>query len=472
MLPPRLARPPRRPPPERRGPVVLRPAPRRRARSIGPPPCSGDPAAPGRPRRGRASAANTTSPASAPSPTTRRRVPLRDYEAFWSRYWRDAFPHLHGVTWPGRGPLLRPVVRHDQRRDEVPPRSRDRCWRPTSKAALTSAGLFLAAHPGTPLFTGRLFFLGGSTDLVDLRPVRTTARCVGGDLSGITPVEASPLMRPFTFPPPGLALLRDWEQKMTLLARARRRPADHHALAACRRGCWCCSTGSAGSPGKERIADVWPALRLVIHGGTKFDPYRDLFRRAARQRRRPLRRGLPRLGGVHRRRGPAPRPAAAARPTTTSSSSSSRWTNSTQRRPARHTVADVGSGVQVRRGADDLRRAVELRPGRHGLLRAARPAAVAIHRADEILPVGLRRTPHQRGGRARRRRGRPGDRLPPSSISTSGRSSPRRRRDRAGTATSSSSPAPSPDLGRVRRRASTPRCAGSTRTTRPTARAT
>src|SRR5262249_1539986 len=26
-------------------------------------------------------------------------------------------------------------------------------------------------------------------------------------------------------------------------------------------------------------ADVWPTLRLVIHGGTKFDPYRGLFRR-------------------------------------------------------------------------------------------------------------------------------------------------------------------------------------------------
>jgi hypothetical protein len=30
--------------------------------------------------------------------------------------------------------------------------------------------------------------------------------------------------------------------------------------------------------GRERIADIWPQLRLVIHGGTKFDPYRDLFR--------------------------------------------------------------------------------------------------------------------------------------------------------------------------------------------------
>ena len=29
--------------------------------------------------------------------------------------------------------------------------------------------------------------------------------------------------------------------------------------------------------GRERIADIWPDLRLVIHGGTKFEPYRALF---------------------------------------------------------------------------------------------------------------------------------------------------------------------------------------------------
>jgi hypothetical protein len=31
--------------------------------------------------------------------------------------------------------------------------------------------------------------------------------------------------------------------------------------------------------GKQTIAEIWPQLRLIIHGGTKFDPYRDLFRR-------------------------------------------------------------------------------------------------------------------------------------------------------------------------------------------------
>jgi hypothetical protein len=30
--------------------------------------------------------------------------------------------------------------------------------------------------------------------------------------------------------------------------------------------------------GKSTIAEIWPTLRLVIHGGTRFDAYRDIFR--------------------------------------------------------------------------------------------------------------------------------------------------------------------------------------------------
>jgi hypothetical protein len=30
--------------------------------------------------------------------------------------------------------------------------------------------------------------------------------------------------------------------------------------------------------GKRTVADVWPSLEVVVHGGVKFDPYRDAFR--------------------------------------------------------------------------------------------------------------------------------------------------------------------------------------------------
>jgi hypothetical protein len=209
-----------------------------------------------------------------------RRVPLRSYEEFWSDYWSAPFPYLADVSWPGpiryfalssgtsSGatkyiPLSPPMLASNQ------------------KAALTTLSLFLAAHPGTSLFTGRLFFLGGSTDLRDLSadsdhpPLYPV---LGGDLSGITVREASALLRPFTFPPEKLALLNDWDEKLRLLAEE----AVNLPI-----------TMLSGVPswllvlfdrlrqltGHEHIADVWPGLRLVLHGGTRFDSYRDLFRR-------------------------------------------------------------------------------------------------------------------------------------------------------------------------------------------------
>jgi hypothetical protein len=212
------------------------------------------------------------------------RVPLRDYEAFWSGYWQARFPFLQGVSWPDPIPYFALSSGTTTGTTKYLPLS----WQllgSNTKAALTTLAWFLAAHPGTPLFTGRLFFLGGSTDLQDLGVQACQRhggrgrrqRVLGGDLSGITSLEGSPLLRPYSFPPVELALIKDWEEKMNVFARQ----AAHLPI-----------TMLSGIPawllvlfdklrqvtGKERIIDVWPQLRLVIHGGTKFDPYRDLFR--------------------------------------------------------------------------------------------------------------------------------------------------------------------------------------------------
>jgi hypothetical protein len=34
------------------------------------------------------------------------RVPLRRYEDFWQEWWKDAFPILTDVTWPGTTPYF------------------------------------------------------------------------------------------------------------------------------------------------------------------------------------------------------------------------------------------------------------------------------------------------------------------------------------------------------------------------------
>ena len=207
-----------------------------------------------------------------------RRVPLRTYEDFWADYWHGPFPHLVDVTWPGSIPYFALSSGTTSGATKYVPLTRA-MLASNQKAALTTLSLFLAAHPGTPLFTGRLFFLGGSTDLRDLATDRgkpPSSAVLAGDLSGIAVRTASPWLRPFTFPPEKLALEKDWDVKMwQLVERGARLPI----------------TMLSGVPswllvlfdrlqqitGRERIIDVWPQLRLVLHGGTKLDPYRALF---------------------------------------------------------------------------------------------------------------------------------------------------------------------------------------------------
>ncbi len=206
-----------------------------------------------------------------------RRVPLRTYEDFWNDYWRDPFPYLDHVTWPGSIPYFALSSGTTSGTTKYIPVSRQ-MLASNQKAALTTLSLFLVANPRTPLFTGRLFFLGGSSDLRALSTETGAGSGVlAGDLSGITVREASPWLRPFTFPPERLALVADWEEKLRLLVE------DAVALPI---------TMLSGIPswllilferlfrqtGRERLADIWPSLRLLIHGGTQFEPYRALFR--------------------------------------------------------------------------------------------------------------------------------------------------------------------------------------------------
>jgi hypothetical protein len=204
-----------------------------------------------------------------------KRVPLRGYEAFWADYWQCAYPDLANVTWPGRIPYLALSSGTTSGATKRVPVSRQ-MLASNQEAALTSLAWFRAAFPNTPLFNGRLFFLGGSTDL------RSSGAAIqsplAGDLSGIAAREAPVLMGPYTFPPKELALLSDWEEKLTRLAeRSTRLPI----------------TMISGVPswllvlfdrlkqitGKSYISDIWPMLRLVIHGGTSFEPYCPLFRK-------------------------------------------------------------------------------------------------------------------------------------------------------------------------------------------------
>ena len=200
------------------------------------------------------------------------RVPVRDYEAFWKEYWQAAYPHLDNVTWPGRIPYYALSSGTTSGTTKYVPVSKE-MLASNRKAAFTTLAFYRNLHPDVPLFNGRIFFLGGNTDMT-----RQPDGSQPGDLSAIAAVEVPRLLRPYTFPPLDLSAIGNWEQKVQALA-------EHSARLPI--------TVLSGVPawllvlfdrlkkltGKSTIAEIWPTLRVVIHGGTKFDPYREVFRK-------------------------------------------------------------------------------------------------------------------------------------------------------------------------------------------------
>lgn len=200
-----------------------------------------------------------------------RRVPIRTYEEMWADYLRVRYPVFDNLAWPGRIPYLALTSGTTQGATKYIPVSREMV-RSNRKAAQTVTAAHMMSRPDSRLFEGRIFFLGGTTELQEPAPgVRQ------GDLSGVAAIELAEALRPYTFPPLDLALESDWDRKLERLAS--RSVRERITLV-------------SGVPswllmlfrrvleisGKSTIAEVWPQLEMVVHGGVKFDPYEARFR--------------------------------------------------------------------------------------------------------------------------------------------------------------------------------------------------
>jgi hypothetical protein len=129
---------------------------------------------------------------------------------------------------------------------------------------------------GAHLLAGPMLFLGGSTALAPFGNA-----CHLGDLSGLVVQRLPPVIRSRYSPGLDLAGIGDWEQRIAAIA-ARVASQDLRLLsgmpswitilfdrvAAARR-----NTGRA----VRDMGQCWPNLRVFIHGGVAFDPYRSVF---------------------------------------------------------------------------------------------------------------------------------------------------------------------------------------------------
>lgn len=203
-----------------------------------------------------------------------KRVPLRRYEDFWEEYWKDSFPRLTDLTWPGTIPFFAESAGTTTGRNKYVPVTREMV-RHYSRSGLDILVFHLACRPRSRVMGGKNFMLGGRTALRELAPGVET-----GFISGIAAKVAHRWTSPLYFPPPDLADIPDWEQRIRILAERSIRE-DIRTLGGM--SSWLLlfieELQRNRPDASGRLVDYYPNLELVVHGGVSFAPYRDLFER-------------------------------------------------------------------------------------------------------------------------------------------------------------------------------------------------
>lgn len=200
------------------------------------------------------------------------RVPLRRYEDMWRDYWQPAFPTLDDISWPGRIPYFAVSSGTTSGTSKYIPLSRQ-MRQSNVRAALDVLAFHAKAKPKSRFFAGPTFMLGGSTTLV-----KEAEGVHSGDLSAIAAMTLPAWAAPYAFPPNDLALLTDWNEKLSRTAEA---SLDKDIRALTGTPSWVLilleRVRALRQARGEGNAALYPKLSLYIHGGVNFKPYRTRF---------------------------------------------------------------------------------------------------------------------------------------------------------------------------------------------------
>jgi hypothetical protein len=202
------------------------------------------------------------------------RVPVRTYEDLWRTYWQLSFPRLVDCTWPGTIPYFALTSGTTSGVTKFIPCS-TAMIASNRRAMLDVVAYHLMRHADSRMFAGRSFMLGGSSDLRELSP-----GIWGGDLSGIAGKTVPYWARLRYFPPRELETIADWETKIRRLAPASL-AADIRSIGGT--PSWLLlffeKLAELRPSSNGRLAECYPNLEMLVHGGVSFAPYRHLFAR-------------------------------------------------------------------------------------------------------------------------------------------------------------------------------------------------
>lgn len=203
-----------------------------------------------------------------------QRVPIRHYTEFWQEWWQEKYPDLINRTWPGRIPYFAMTSGTTTGRSKYIPYTSE-MRRSAAQGFLDLLCFHFVNRPDSRLLGGAALGLTGPTDL------RRAAS--GVDVGSVSAITAGALPNWFegrVLPPPDIAEIEDWEEKIRRLAPLSLRK-DVRFLGGSPN--WLLifldELAQAGDTSGVKLVDWYPNLELIVHGGVNFAPYRQRFLR-------------------------------------------------------------------------------------------------------------------------------------------------------------------------------------------------
>ncbi len=210
----------------------------------------------------------------------RRTMPLTTYESVYE-YWQRAYYGEPDVIWPGQiryWGMTSGTTSAAGHNKFIP--ITHRTIKSNKDGGLVTLAPYFVHSDDSSLFNSdsKGLFLGGSTTFGEI-PNRHNPHGLPnyyGDNTGIMARHIPPWVRRFYAPGKDIAAIVNWEEKLEAIAE-RTRHEDIRMVSGVPSWMAILFDRIREKEHGRPIGEVWPNLRLFIHGGMNFAPYRELF---------------------------------------------------------------------------------------------------------------------------------------------------------------------------------------------------
>jgi hypothetical protein len=201
----------------------------------------------------------------------RNQVPINSYDSF-QPYIERLKNGEQNLLWPSDIKWFAKSSGTTAGRSKFIPVSRHALEECHFKAGKDLLSIYVNNHPDTLIFNGRSIAMGGSHNISDVN----NEEYYEGDLSAIL-IENLPFWaQMLRTPNREIALMDEWESKIEKMAQVTMLE-DVTTLSGVPSWTLLLIKRILEITGEKNIKNVWPNLEVFIHGGVKFDPYRQQF---------------------------------------------------------------------------------------------------------------------------------------------------------------------------------------------------